>query len=288
MSLRTIVFLVFAVVLAVGTALLAPVLLGGKTPQPIVRAAKAPDIHVLVAAADISTGAFVRARHLKWQVWPKAGLVDGYAIKGKRALKDFIGAVARAPIAAGEAITDTRLVQSGERGFLAAVLEPGFRAITVPVDATTGISGFVSPGDRVDVIPTVKFRSREEEEASQIRYLSETLLRSIRVLAIDQKVETNGDKIKPLKTVTLEVTPKMVEKVALGLKMGSISLSLQSLARLNGSDTTAISSALKLPERSFTMDSEIYFMFGPADRGAVKAKQTINILRGRKAEAVKF
>lgn len=295
MSLRTIIFLVIAVAVTATTAFFAPRFLASKqAPQRIARPAPAPDTQILVAAKDVSTGQFLRINDLKWQAWPKASLAEGQTVKGKRPLEDFVGAVVRIPIAKGEPLTDKKIVQPGDRGFLAAVLDPGYRAISVPVDATKGIAGFVSPGDRVDVILTVKFRNKSGEDNGKTRYLSETLLVQIRVLAIDQKVDIKDSKIKPSKTVTLEVTPKMVETVALALKMGSISLSLRSLAVVTDLGPTGPGTAanrarlLKAPpernSRAFTLDTEIV----PTIGGRNKKKKTVNVVRGRKSTVQKY
>lgn len=295
MSSRTIMFLVVAVVVTAATAFIAPRFMASKAvPQRIVQKPAEPAIQVLVAAKNAKTGQFLRIKDLKWQEWPKESVAEGHSLKGKREIKDFVGAVVRIPIAAGEPITDIKVVQPGDRGFLAAVLEPGYRAVSVPVDATTGIAGFVSPGDRVDVILSLKYRNKSGEEDKSTRYLSETLLANVRAIAIDQKVDTDDSKIKPSKTVTLEVTPKMAERIALGLTMGSISLSLRSLALISntvpgGKDSAAnLARMLNAPpqrtDRGFTLDTEVFHMLA----GPGKSKKVVNVIRGRKAEVQKY
>ncbi|QCI80430.1 Flp pilus assembly protein CpaB [Hankyongella ginsenosidimutans] len=117
------------------------------------------------------------------------------------------------------------LVGPGERGFLAAALQPGMRAITISISDTSGVAGFVFPGDRVDLVLTHQV---DQGDRGQIR-VSETVLQNVRVLAIDQDVNDREDQPKVGRTVTLEVTPKLVEKIAVMQLIGSVSLSLRSL-----------------------------------------------------------
>jgi pilus assembly protein CpaB len=228
---------------------------------------------------------------VKWQPWPKDGLNSEYVVKGgKHSEKDFVGAVVRSAIVAGQPITDHRVVHPGDRGFLAAVLTPGLRAVSVPVNPTTGISGFVFPGDLVDVLLTVKFSSEDDKGKRHTRYLSETLLTGVRVLAIDQRTENADGEVKPVKTVTLEVSPKHAETIAIGLELGSLTLSLHSLAR---EAATADPKALKVklaemvPDggkrgSSFTLDGQIFHMLAPGGHGG---RDQVSVLRGGEASS---
>ncbi len=243
-------------------------------------------VMVLVAKETLAAGTFVRPQHLRWQPWPEEGVAEGYAVKGARRIKDFEGAVVRASVNAGEPLTEQRVVHPGDRGFLAAVLEPGMRAVSVPVNATSGISGFVFPGDWVDVILTVRLTVKSEDgKDSQTRYFSETLLQDVRVLAIDQTVENAEGQAQVAKTATLEVTPKQAEKISLGLEMGDLSLSLRSLARETaGAANGEMVNGAEGP--SFTMDTDIYYPSGLVGGGVPKAH--VNVLRGDKAEQSAF
>lgn len=198
-------------------------------------AAQAPSIEtvdVLVAKADMPTGSFIRADNLEWRAWPKDGVVEDYLVRGEATEAELAGAVARTKLFAGEPITRTRVVHKGDQGFLAAVLDPSRRAVSIPIDAVTGIAGFIFPGDMVDVLLTFSRTVKDEgADESSTRYFSETLLGGVRVLAIDQSVDS-GEKgaTQVASTATLEVTPKQAEKIAIGMEIGSLSLSLHSLA----------------------------------------------------------
>jgi pilus assembly protein CpaB len=139
--------------------------------------------------------------------------------------------VVRNAITAGQPLTRGTLVGPQDRGFLAAALGPGMRAVTVPVTDTSGVAGFIFPGDRVDMVLTQEVSGGGDGPALKV---SETIIRNLRVLATDQRVDSKGEDGKPLvKTfanVTVEVTPKIAEKIAVADKIGDLSLTLRSLA----------------------------------------------------------
>ena len=244
-------------------------------------------VDVLVVDAELKAGSFVREDSLKWQPWPEDGIPDVYAVKGQRDLKEFVGAVVRNSIMPGQPITDHQVVHPGDRGFLAAVLTVGNRAVSVPVDATSGISGFIFPGDKVDLILTSKFNSKNSEGENFQRHMTKTILSGIRVLAIDQKTESKEGEVSPAKTVTVEVTPKQAEKIAIGMAMGSLSLSLQSLAREEGQalDPKALNVSTK-KQRGFTLDTEVNALV--AGLSGPSKSRTVHVLRGEKAEQAAF
>jgi len=299
MSLRNILFLALAVVVAAGTAIYVKTWIGAERARA---EAKAPGqtprklavTMVLVAKKALPAGSFVKPDLLEWKPWPEDGIIEGYLVKQPGATgKDgdaedprqaFEGAVVRTELAAGQPVTEDRVVHPGERGFLAAVLEPGLRAVSVPVNATTGISGFIFPGDWVDLLLTMRVKSDENGKA-KTRYFSQTLLAGIRVLAIDQSVENVDGKPAPAKTATLQVTPKQAEEIAIALTMGDLSLSLRSLAR----DDEAPAAAKPVPN-SYTLDMDVYNMLGDKRLfGAAKAAgQQVYVLRGGDAETAKF
>jgi len=301
MTVRTVLLVLMAAATALFTAFYArnwlqaerAAILASASSQPTVVQA-APAVQVLVAGQALPAGGFIKAEHLAWRAWPEEGVMDAHVVKGQREETDFIGAVVRAAVTAGEPLTDARVVHPGDRSFLAAVLEPGKRAVSVPVNATTGIAGFIFPGDWVDVILTVRFRHEEEEGKGLTRYFSETLLNDIRVLGIDQTVENTQGEPLVAKTATLEVDPKQAEKIAIGLEMGSLSLSLHSLAR-EQDPFSQVARAIgadpveAAPARSYTMDYDVYYMRDamPAPRKS-KARPQVNVLRGSKAETAAY
>ena len=176
MGLRRIIVLLIALVAAGGSAMYARSWIEG---QQAVQAVAAPapkeQVHeVLVADADLPAGSFVKPQHLRWQRWPTDDVPESYVLKGVRSDDEMIGAVVRRRIAIGEPLTDGAVVKPGERGFLAAVLEPGMRAVSVPVTPTSRNAGLIFPGDRVDLILTQSLVENEME--GSVRRVSETVL----------------------------------------------------------------------------------------------------------------
>jgi pilus assembly protein CpaB len=237
MRARTLILVFLAILLAGATAFLARNYLARKDTEIVqereaVKVA-APAKSVLVAHIDIKRGQILRPEDTSWQVWPEGALDRNYIVLGgppipPKSPESFAGSVARNPIAAGEPITDARVVAPGTRGFLAAVLRPGMRAISVPVTITSGISGFIFPGDQVDLmlaytIPAAQLGGVFEHKAI------ETVLRDIRVVAIDQRMDTKPGEVVVAHTATFEVTPKQSEIIALASRIGEMFLTLRSL-----------------------------------------------------------
>jgi pilus assembly protein CpaB len=193
---------------------------------------------VLVAAKDINLGDSVAGDDVRWQQWPPEGITPGLITKTDQpdAPSKLSGAIARAPFIAGEPIKEQKLIKVSEGGVMAAILPSGMRAISTAIREETSAGGFILPNDRVDVIlsRTVKVGNKDDK-------VSETILRNIRVLAIGQTLEQQGDeKVATGKTATLELTPRQTEILALAQSLGELSLSLRSLADAQpGQEATA-------------------------------------------------
>ena len=233
MGLRRIIVLLIAVIAAGGTAMYARSWIEGQQTNIAAVAAPAPQEkhEVLVADLDLAAGTFVKPQHLRWQRWPTDDVPESYVLKGVRSDAEMIGAVVRKRIAAGEPIIDGAVVKPNERGFLAAVLEPGMRAVSVPITPTSANSGLIFPGDRVDLILTQSLVTSEAD--GSVRRVSETVLKDIRIIAMGTDTGDDpreGEANEKAKTATFEVTPRQAEEVALLTELGKISLSLRSLA----------------------------------------------------------
>jgi pilus assembly protein CpaB len=240
MRLRTLLLLFVAIVLAGGTAVLARSWLAAQRAAEIAEASPlalpTPAKSVLVARSGIQRGQILKPDDLIWQIWPEGALDKNYVLLGTRTPESFAGAVARNPVAGGEPITEAKIVAPGNRGFLAAVLKPGMRAISVPVTVTSGISGFIFPGDQVDLLITYLVPVTTAASAGGSSYehkASETVLHDVRVIAIDQRLETKAGEALVAHTATLEVTPKQSEIIALASEIGKLSLSLRSLVSVS-------------------------------------------------------
>jgi pilus assembly protein CpaB len=201
------------------------------------QAAAAPAVplgpKILVARKALAVGTIIDAESLTYQPWPKELMQSAYYVEGgaDSDTKTLLGTVVRYQITAGQPLTRGALVGPQDRGFLAAALGAGMRAITVPVNVSTGVAGFVFPGDHVDVVLTQNVEGGGDGPALKV---SETIIRNVRVLATDQRI-TDKDKdgkteVKTFSNVTFEVTPRIAEKLAVAQSLGTLSLSLRSIA----------------------------------------------------------
>src|SRR3954447_20736346 len=232
---------------------------------------------VLVAAARMPVGSFVQADGLRWQEWPDVAVPDSYLVRGRNDEADLVGAVVRRPIAAGQPIGADSVVKPGDRGFLAAVLDPGMRAISVPIDEAAGNAGLIFPGDHVDLILTQSIEAAGDPAGS--RRLSETVLEDLRVIAIGQRLKDEGGEEaaggKQPRTATLEATPEAAEKIALVNELGKLALSLRSLA---------VASPAQPPTTATTLTWDIDA--SPALRPENQPRSTLAVMRGDKLETV--
>ena len=137
-------------------------------------------------------------------------------------VQKLLGTVVRYPVTAGQPLTRGSIVGPQDRGFLAAALGPGMRAVTVPVNTTSGVAGFVFPGDHVDLMLTQQVAGGGDGPALKV---SETIVRNVRVLATDQrftdKDEDGKTQVRTFSNVTFEVTPRIAEKIAVAQSVGS-------------------------------------------------------------------
>jgi pilus assembly protein CpaB len=165
-------------------------------------------------------------------------------------MAQLLGTVVRYPVTAGQPLTRGAIVGPQDRGFLAAALGPGMRAITLPVSVSTSVSGFIFPGDRVDIMLTQEVPGGGDGPALKV---TETIVRNVRVLATDQRIDSKNEEgqtvVKTFSNVTFEVTPKLAEKMAVAQSLGSLSLSLRSIADNSAELERAIASGdVKVPE----------------------------------------
>jgi pilus assembly protein CpaB len=180
---------------------------------------------ILVAKTDIPVGTQISPQAMEWQAWPATAAGGKFIRKKNRpdAIKKLSGLTARVPFVAGEPIFEAKLVNAKGAGYLAAILPSGMRAVSTRISPETGAGGFILPNDHVDVILTRKERGGAAN--------SETILRDVRVLAIDQTIqEKDGKKVVVGKTATLELSPHSVETLALAQQQGSLSLALRSIS----------------------------------------------------------
>ena len=260
MDRKKLVLLLGALIVAIGTAMAArSMFAGAATPEATAATAQPEGPKVLVAKRALPVGTIITADAVGYQLWPKEMVQDAYFIDGEADMDKLLGTVVRHQITAGEPVTQGSLVKPGDRGFLAAALGPGMRAITVTVSAKTGVSGFIFPGDHVDMMLTQSVASQDEGPELKT---TETVLRNLRVLATDQSTETETTPegktvVRQFRTVTLEVTPRIAEKIQVAETIGTLSLALRSLADNQSDLDRAIAAGeVDLPENASRADEE--------------------------------
>lgn len=227
MNVRSLILVIAALLIAVVTAFMARALMSGRDDAQATQVVKSTtDTKILVAARVLPAGRILQADDLKWQAWPEDAVNEAYLPESAGTIADMTGKVVRNAFLAGQPLTKDAVVGPQDRGFMAAVLTPGMRAVTVPISPTSGVAGFVFPGDRVDLVVTHEIE-RGEGRALQV---SETIIRNVRILAIDQVTAVEAGKPQLAQTATLEVTPKQVEKINVMQQLGGLSLSLRPLA----------------------------------------------------------
>jgi pilus assembly protein CpaB len=200
--------------------------------EPLAEAPTASAVRVLVASRDLQLGTRIGPADLAWRDWPDAGVSSLFVTDrdDPEAMETHTGAIVRDTIAEGEPIVARKLVLAGDAGFMAAILEPGWRAVSTEITAETAAGGFILPGDRVDVIVTYRV---DTAGGSQVD-TSRTILTNVRVLAIDQQPSRSDDtQVQVGSTATLELQPQQAELLALGQAMGDITLSLRSIADIS-------------------------------------------------------
>lgn len=268
-----IIVICIAAVAAIGLALVVRAM-GSPSGEPAAVATAAPVetrpmARVLVAAHDLQPGQRLTDGDMAWKDWPvdavsSAFITDGSTpieaadaaeaedkpegavasvaraaanLAGGGAKADYVGSVVRDPIAAGEPITVRKIVRAGDSGYMAAYLEPGMRAMAIRVTVETAAGGFILPGDRVDVVLTreTNLSNMGAQEGDRSKFTSATVMRNIKVLAIDQSTRAGDDAQAVVgATATLEVSPSDAEALALAKSEGELSLVLRSYADTGG------------------------------------------------------
>jgi pilus assembly protein CpaB len=209
---------------------------GRETAPPPAPVVQLETVEVLVAKADLNRGQVIGNDDIGWQTWPAASANSSFIKKSERpnAVGDFVGAIVRVGMVAGDPVRDPYVVMAKGSGFLAAVLPHGMRAVAIDISPESSAGGFILPDDRVDVVLTR--RDKAAEKASGVeKYTSDTILKNVRVLAVDQAVEEKaGTKNVLGKTATLELTEPQAETLALSHQLGTLSLTLRSLLDSQG------------------------------------------------------
>lgn len=218
-----------AVIAAVMAAYLSTALFQkpSKAPPPV--AQKPATVDVLVAGRSVPPGERLGSLGLQWRAWPIEGVAPDMITKDEmpNALEAMQAARARTALLAGEPLVDAKVVRPGESGFLSAVLPGGMRAVAIPINEISSVSGFVLPNDRVDVILTRTITDQNDNKVA----VSEAVITNVKVLAINQILGSGTDDatLPDGRTAVLELDPRQAEVMGKIIASGQISLALRSL-----------------------------------------------------------
>jgi pilus assembly protein CpaB len=241
MNVTRIAILGVAATAAGAAALLVRSMLGGES-APVQASLPPPTVQttdVLVASTTVPPGTKLEVGAVRWDAWPNTSVADSFITKQEQAelSKAVEGLVVRAPLFAGQPITNLNTVRSDVTGFMAATLMPGMRAVATAITAESGAGGFLLPNDRVDVLLTYDITGGQA--STQKIWRSSTVLRDVRLLAIDQNAEPpagSGAETQSRvgKTATLELSPSQAEILQRAVATGTVSLTLRSLGDSTG------------------------------------------------------
>lgn len=211
-----------------------------ETPSGSAETHAPPRPAVIVATRTIPPGTLLRPDDISWQDIAADQIRPGSLTRGQATPGELVGALTRRKIEQGDALLAADLIRPSERQFLSAVLKAGMRAVSIAVDAPQSASGLVLPGDQVDVILTQSFGDANNTDLAS-RSVAETILRDIRVIAIDQTLgptdRTPAAANRPIlsadarvpKTVTFEVSSRDAERLVLASQLGRLQLSVRPL-----------------------------------------------------------
>lgn len=212
---------------------------------------------VLTASKDLRVGSLITANDVIWSPLQNGAVLSAHMLKGKAQPSHVVGAVVRRAVYKGMPLTWSSIVRPGQYGFLAAALQPNHRAVTIMVNRATSQAGLIYPGDRVDVILTVKVN---EGNTNKTNTFTGTILENIRVVAVNRQVESSAGKQAQASraasrggasTITLEVLPSEAERLILATSRGDVSLAMRSLTdgqRRDDRTPTAFENLLSLPQ----------------------------------------
>jgi pilus assembly protein CpaB len=232
MPASRLIILGVAVAAAGGAGYVAKNMVAAPPPQIVDSGPEAPAIalqDVLVLSGDVPMGSPLE-NNIRWQSWPADGINANFITRAAEpeALEKLKGGVARMAMYAGEPLRRSKLIGEGQ-SFMSSILPSGMRAVATAVSADTSAGGFILPNDFVDVIMT----RRSDAGSGGSGFTTETILKNIRVLAIDQTIQEDeeGKRTRVGQTATLELTPQQAEIITVAQQMADrLTLALRSIS----------------------------------------------------------
>jgi len=190
-------------------------------------------VRVLVAKQGLSYGQTIKPEHLQWVEWPQAAVPPGAFTKAEELFGDKgdQNRIVLRTIEPGEPILDGKITKFGESPRMAMNLGTGKRAVSIRIDAVSGVSGFVAAGDSVDILLIRDLQGQ---------LVSSVILQDITVIAVDQRNDTETLGARLGSTVTVEVDTTQAQKLALAQQVGRLSLTLRGVGEASGGEMTSI------------------------------------------------
>ena len=298
---RTVILLVLLGLLPLIAAVFVARLFLFSEPVPPVQAEVAPaepapepvevvdTTRVLVAARHLPLGTLLGEEDLNVRE-AKISAVRSHHVEVRKQIGPtaLFGHAMRREVGAGEWLTWSAVVGPGQRGFLAAALRPGMRAVTIQLGKGARHAGLIDPGDRVDVLLTALVAAAPD--ASPQRVFSRTIIENVRVVAVDRRIEmsvpqgdTTGETVErtEIVTATLEVSPDQANRLVLGEREGSLSLAVRSLAATaaphGGGAPIGLNEIMALPLPSKRDDEAAS---EPLDTERIGSERVVRVIRG--------
>ena len=186
-------------------------------------------VRVLVAKEAMGYGTTVQTKHLQWVEWPKAAVPPGAFTSAEELLgeKGDQRRIVLRSIEPGEPILEAKITKFGESPRMSMNLSAGMRAVSISIDAVSGVAGFVAAGDRVDILLT---------RTQQGQLVSSVILQDITIIAVDQSANTQTIRARLGSTVTVEVNTVQAQKLALARQLGKLSLTLRGIGETGETD----------------------------------------------------
>lgn len=288
MRSRIVLLFVLALVCAGGAAYLVMKKMR-QMEQPVAAQTVAPTSPILIATRNLPTGTVVAqadVRVMDWPAgsWPIGGMAPDSIVFGETVVK--------LPIAQNTPLIDTQVVRKGEGGALAYVVPPGRVAMSVLVDAISGVGGHVGPGNFVDVLFVHGVPEELAGDVVGMSRVSETLLVGVKVLAIDLLIDDVNPQAQVVKTVTLELSPKEAEMLTLAdISGGALRLTLNSAVEPSPADLLTVADVRRGVIPSFTTEKELSAVYVPIedpqdDSEAQVASHKVFVFRGSAVQEV--
>lgn len=247
MSKRGFVFL--AAIVTAGVAVHYTQNILNRPPQPAAiiseSAPKVAMVGVLVAATDIPFGKRIAENDFQWQQWPLSGVNPKFIQQttGQASMAALVGSVARSAFIKGEPISDQKISKKNG-GYMASLLEPGTRAVSIEILPNTSVNGFAVPGDHVDVVLT----SAEKRFGGDF-YTGGVVLQDVKLLAIDDKIDAGNENTVSGKLATLALSTDQAQTLTIAQRLGTLSLLLRSVEDAEQSSSKHAACDTRIGER---------------------------------------